>query len=180
MCSASNHYCGGTSCGKDFLQKHATIPTQFLSSLNQGPCCCKSEDNRETLRKAVQKILNLKYALASGNPKAKVPYGSFKDKVCGFPEDLKFGPPSSFSSQALQKILDKADEIFFCLTTNASSSSGSVSSINDHDHCYTKPSHEERTAAKRKRKGQTFLTPVTDHDIQELTTSTTNAVHMSM
>ena len=43
-----------------------------------------------------------------------MPYGSFKDEVCGFPEDLKFGPPSSFSSQALQKILDKADEISFC------------------------------------------------------------------
>ena len=52
-------------------------------------------------------------ALATGSPKAKVPYASFTDKVCGFPEDLKFGPPSLFSSQALQKILDKADEISF-------------------------------------------------------------------
>lgn len=51
-------------------------------------------------------------ALASGNPKGKVPYASISDsEVCGFPEDLKFGPPSSFSSQALQKILNKADEI---------------------------------------------------------------------
>ena len=69
------------------------------------------------------------------------------------------------------------------LTTSTSSSSGSISSVmcmsNDHDHCYTKPSQKERTAAQRKRKGQIFLTPVPDHNIQELNTSTSAAMHVS-
>lgn len=38
------------------LRKYATYFSTYI-----GPCKCKSEDNRETLRKAVQKILNLKY-----------------------------------------------------------------------------------------------------------------------
>ena len=71
------------------------------------------------------------------------------------------------------------------LTTNASSSSGSVSSVsNDHDHCYTKPpqgkEQNKRTAAQRKRQGQTFLTPANDNqDLELTTTSTSAAVHVS-
>ena len=71
------------------------------------------------------------------------------------------------------------------LTTNASSSSGSVSSVsNDHDHCYTKPpqgkEQNKRTAAQRKRQGQTFLTPANDNqDLELITTSTSAAVHVS-
>lgn len=54
-------------------------------------------------------------ALASGNPKDRVPYKSIKDsQVCGFPSGLTFGPPSSFSSSDLKVILDKADDISFC------------------------------------------------------------------
>lgn len=77
------------------------------------------------------------------------------------------------------------------LTTNASSGSGSctgsVITSNNHDHCYTKHDIQKEqkkwTAAQRKRKGQTFLTPITDDhvNIQELTTSTSRsaAVHVS-
>ena len=71
------------------------------------------------------------------------------------------------------------------LTTNASSGSGSctgsVITSNNHDHCYTKHDIQKeqikRTAAQRKRKGQTFLTRVTDDhvNIQELTTSTSRS-----
>ena len=54
-------------------------------------------------------------ALASGNPKDRVPYKSIKDsQVCGFPSGLTFGPPSSFSTSDLKVILDKADDISFC------------------------------------------------------------------
>ena len=71
------------------------------------------------------------------------------------------------------------------LTTNASSGSGSctgsVITSNNHDHCYTKHDIQKEqikwTAAQRKRKGQTFLTRVTDDhvNIQELTTSTSRS-----
>ena len=66
------------------------------------------------------------------------------------------------------------------LTTNASSSSRSVSSVsNNHDHCYTKPpqgkEQNKRTAAQRKRQGQTFLTPANDNQDIELTTTRTSA-----
>ena len=54
-------------------------------------------------------------ALASGNPKARVPYKCIKEsEVCGFPSGLSFGPPSSFSTSDLKIILEKADDISFC------------------------------------------------------------------
>jgi len=36
VCSGSNHYCGGTSKGMEFLQKNPMIPTDFLSSPRTG------------------------------------------------------------------------------------------------------------------------------------------------
>ena len=35
--------------------------TYSMVIISIGPCRCKSENSRETLRQAVQKILNLKY-----------------------------------------------------------------------------------------------------------------------
>ena len=74
------------------------------------------------------------------------------------------------------------------LTTNDSSSSKSISSPYSslsNDHCYTKPpqrkEQNKRTAAQRKRQGQTFLTPTNnDYQLQGLTTTSTSApVHVS-
>lgn len=60
--------------------------------------------------------LPISIALVVGNPKARVPYASFSQQriaVRNFPEGLKFGPPSSFGTAALKKILDNADAITF-------------------------------------------------------------------
>ena len=52
--------------------------------------------------------------LASGNPKARVPYLSIKSiEICGFPDELEFGPPSSFNNEELQRIIDAAPNISF-------------------------------------------------------------------
>ena len=52
--------------------------------------------------------------MAVGKPKARVPYSSISAlNVRGFPADLRFGPPSSFSEQSLKCILNNADDIEF-------------------------------------------------------------------
>ena len=54
-------------------------------------------------------------ALASGNPKARVPYKCIKDsQVYRFLSGLTFNPPSLFSTSDLKIILDKAIDIYFC------------------------------------------------------------------
>lgn len=42
ICSGANHYCGGTSHGRCFLEANPLIPAEFLSSMHekgiQLPC----------------------------------------------------------------------------------------------------------------------------------------------
>ena len=53
-------------------------------------------------------------AAAVGKPKARVPYSAISPScVKGFPKGLKFGPPSSFSTESLRRIVDTAEDIAF-------------------------------------------------------------------
>ncbi len=53
-------------------------------------------------------------ALATGNPKAHVPYASLsRCNIKNFPSELKFGHPSTFGNDALCRILDCAEDIQF-------------------------------------------------------------------
>ena len=53
-------------------------------------------------------------AAAVGKPKARVPYSTISPLcVKGFPKGLKFGPPSSFSTESLKRIVDAAEDIAF-------------------------------------------------------------------
>ena len=53
-------------------------------------------------------------AAAVGKPKARVPYAAISPScVKGFPKGLKFGPPSSFSTESLRRIVDAAEDIAF-------------------------------------------------------------------
>ena len=53
-------------------------------------------------------------ALATGDPNARVPYGSIQaSQVVGFPPNIDFKPPSHFGVCNLKLILENADHISF-------------------------------------------------------------------
>ena len=53
-------------------------------------------------------------AAAVGKPEARVPYSTISPLcVKGFSKGLKFGPPSSFSTESLKLIMDAAEDIAF-------------------------------------------------------------------
>ncbi|XP_028394832.1 uncharacterized protein LOC114540760 isoform X2 [Dendronephthya gigantea] len=102
----------GTNEGLHFLEENQNVALKFMEYMN-SPQCVKytMHDVRELFRR--------KYSEACGKPIQKVPYSKGGFVVSGLPDEIEFRNPSTYGQKQIQKIMNKADDIAFCLQNPA-------------------------------------------------------------
>ncbi|XP_065891892.1 general transcription factor II-I repeat domain-containing protein 1-like [Dysidea avara] len=110
----NNVYHGGTKQGRKFLSENSDISRFTLAVQTEDTHEVVNPKEKALLRIAVQNILNAKYALAVGGPKAHVPYESLQPSlVAGLPPGVEWKRPSHYGINTLKLIVENADNIYF-------------------------------------------------------------------